>query len=950
MKSIFKLLSPEIQSILKKQNVLDPTEPQKKSFSHLIKGKNVLLIAPTGLGKTESAILPIFQNFLRFKKEKPGLFDKNNKGIFILYITPLRALNRDMLRRTVEMGKTLGIDISVRHGDTSKSERARQSKNPPDMLITTPETFQIMFTGKRLRKHLDSVRWVVVDEIHELAGDERGAQLSVGLERLYEIVTENNHIFQRIGLSATVGTPSEVARFLGGFEKDEFRQVEIIKVDATKLIDISVEIPVVKKTDYHSAKKLKIEPFSFASLRRCKELIDKHTSTLLFINTRDGAEILSSRFRLWQKDLNIGIHHGSLSKIARVEAEDDFKKGSLKSLICTSSLELGIDVGNTDFVIQYSSPREVKRILQRVGRSGHKIGKTSKGLIIATTPEDLAESLVIARKALSGEIEEIRVRRNPLSVLTNQIISIALEYGQINPEKIFKIIKRSYPFYKIQEDLFKQVIAQLKNQRCIWIDEKGNIVKRTNSRNYFLDNISMIPDEKTYMVIDISTRKKIGKLDERFILNTGFEGSTFILKGIPWIVVKVEEEEILVSQSKEIGNVPSWRGEDIPIPFEVAIEVGTLRKLALNKNNLEKYPCKKNSFEKLIKHVQNQKKQGFIIPDDKNITFDVEDKTVVINACYGTKVNETLGRLISAILSQLIGESIGINSDAYRINLELPGRIPVKKIIDILNDTKPETLHYLIRTISKNSTYIRGELVHVARKFGAIKKDFDFKHVGSKKLFTLFDNSLIFDETVDKIIWERMDIENTQKVLKEIQSGKIKIHVQKISPISLAGLETIRGLMVPKRADRSILMALKKRLEETEITLVCINCYHSWDKTVDRVDEKPKCAKCGAIKIAVLRRYNKKLVKILRKKDLTDEELKEYKRLHKNASLVLIYKKPAILALVGRGIGPDTASRILRKYNIYDIEKSEEIQIRFLRDILTAELNYAKTRGFWDNN
>jgi len=209
---------------------------------------------------------------------------------------------------------------------------------------------------------------------------------------------------------------------------------------------------------------------------------------------------------------------------------------------------------------------------------------------------------------------------------------------------------------------------------------------------------------------------------------------------------------------------------------------------------------------------------------------------------------------------------------------------------------------------------------------------------------------LIFDEAVDKLIWDRMDIENTQKILKEIQDEKIKIHVQRMSPISLAGLETIRGLMVPQRADRSILMALKRRLEETEITLVCTNCNHSWDKTVGRASERSKCAKCGAIKIAVLRRYNKKLAKILRKKNLTDEETKEYKRLHKNASLVLSYGKLALLTLVGRGIGPDTAARILRKYNVQDIKNSEELQIKFLREILKAELNYAKTRGFWDNN
>jgi len=270
-------------------------------------------------------------------------------------------------------------------------------------------------------------------------------------------------------------------------------------------------------------------------------------------------------------------------------------------------------------------------------------------------------------------------------------------------------------------------------------------------------------------------------------------------------------------------------------------------------------------------------------------------------------------------------------------------------IKDILLKTKPETLWYLLNTILKNSTYIRWQLVHVARKFGAIKKDFDFKNIGAKKLFTIFENSLILDEAIDKIIWDRMDIENTQKILKEIQEEKIKIHIQGLSPISLAGLETIRGLMVPQRADRSILMALKKRLEDTNIVLVCVNCNKSWSTVVRRVDDKPKCPNCGAIKISVLGRRTKGLAKLLTKKQKTKEEEKELRRLHKNASLTLSYGKPAVLVLVGRGIGPDTASRILRKYNISELLKSEEHQIKLLRDILKAELTYARTRGFWDN-
>jgi len=948
MESTFDVLDQRLRDLLSANNIQHPTEPQRKAIPAILQGGHVLLIAPTGLGKTEAALLPIFHEFL---KRSVSPQEKKEKGISIVYITPLRALNRDMLRRTFEWGKQLGIHVAVRHGDTSESERVKQAKTPPDMLITTPETLQILFTGKRIRRHLSTVQWVVVDEVHELAGDERGAQLAVGLERLFELTTQAGHAFQRIGLSATVGLPQEVARYLGGKEHKMFRPVTILEIDVTKHIDIQVEMPVVKSQDYPSAQRLSIEPMSFALLRRCKELIEGHTSTLLFINTRDGAEILASRFHVWHEDMKIGVHHGSLSKHARIESENEFKNGTLKALICTSSLELGIDVGDTDFVIQYNSPREVTRIVQRVGRSGHRVGRTSKGMILATNPEDLSESLVIARRALAGQLEKMSVRQNPLSVLSNQLISLALEYGRIPIKKAFEIVTRAYPFHTLPWKTFEAVVHQLKAQRTVWLEEEHNelyLVKRMNSRHYFLDNISMIPDEKTYPVIDISTRKSIGTLDERFVLSSGFEGEKFILRGRPWVIIKREEHELLVSPIKEIGNVPTWVGEDIPVPFEVAQEVGTLRRLARENNTISQYPSDVDSLKKFIEYITYQKDQGFIVPDERTITLDVEEKTIVINACFGTKVNETLGRLVSAVLAQSIGESIGINSDSYRINLELPGRIPPERVKDILMTTKPDTLEYLLKTILRNSTYLRWQLVHVARKFGALRKGFDYKNIGIRRLSSLFEQSLIFEEALDKLMWDRMDIDHTARILQKIQNSEITVHIQGLSPIALAGFETIRGLMVPQRADRTILMALKKRLEDADITMACTNCHHSWNTFAGRAPMQPRCPRCGAIKIAVLRRYNKDTAKLLSKKHRTAEENREVKRLYKNASLVLSYGRFAILALVARGIGPDTAARILGRYNKLELTKSEELEIKFLRDILQAELQYARTRGFWD--
>src|SRR5947199_36445 len=266
---------------------------------------------------------------------------------------------------------------------------------------------------------LDAVKALGIDEIHELASDERGAQLAVGLERLRDLTGRE---FQRIGLSATVGTPDEVGAFLAGVD----RPVEIIRVRMPKGMRIRVEMPNPVKEDSEIAERLRVQPGQATALRRCYELIKEHQATLFFVNTRDTAEFLSSRLPAWYADTGIGVHHGSLSKDVRVQMEDEFKASRLRALVCTSSLELGIDVGSADFVLQYNSPREVSRLVQRIGRSGHGVGEVSDGVILATHEDDVAEACAIARRALSEEIEDLVVRKDNRSVLANKLVALAV--------------------------------------------------------------------------------------------------------------------------------------------------------------------------------------------------------------------------------------------------------------------------------------------------------------------------------------------------------------------------------------------------------------------------------------------------------------------------------------------------------------------------------------------
>ncbi|MDD1770351.1 MAG: DEAD/DEAH box helicase [Methanomassiliicoccales archaeon] len=912
---VFELLDPRIKKFLSNMNIREPTGPQRMAIPHILKGEHTLVVAPTGIGKTEAAMLPIFHQLLQTQ----------GPGIKVIYVTPLRALNRDLLRRLEDFGKALGLDVAVRHGDTPQSERMRQSRKAPDVLITTPETLQVMFAGKRLRTHLANVRFFVIDEIHELAEDERGAQLAVAMERVVNEAGE----FQRIGLSATVGTVEEVAKYLGG----PSRKVTISRSHIAKDMKLTVQAPRVTDKDRDLAGTLMSDPQMIACMRRCRQLIDHHRSTLLFVNTRDTAEALAARYHVWDEKFAVGVHHGSLSKETRIEMEENFKKEVLKGLICTSSLELGIDIGSADFAIQYNSPRQVVRLVQRMGRAGHSVGAKSEGCIVASTPDEIAESMVITRKAMHEEIEPLRVRMNPLTVLANQIVAMAMT-GAVGIEDAYRTVTRSYPFHSLLREAFDSVLDQLSHIGLVFIAPE-QYRRSSRGMRYFYDNISMIPDERSFKIRDLSTRKIVGQLDESFVISFAEPFATFITRGRSWRVIEVKEDEVLVEQVKEIGSIPSWTGEDLPVPYDVAMEVGRLRR----KEGYADYQANTESVERLKSYLAEQRSEAKM-PSDELITLEVGKRLLILNMCFGSKVNETLSRLLSVLLTARIGESIGVHTDPYRIMLELPRDLKPSLVIDTLKSIKAENVEGLVRLVIRNSSHLRWRFVHVAKKFGAVEKDADYQSINFNRLFEAYDQTPLYEEAVNRVLWEDLDLEGTARVVGEIADGKLEFEISPLTPIGRAGLQHSRELIAPQRADHRILMALRNRLEDEMMTMTCLNCQTQWRLRVREAPRTIVCAKCGGRMIAALAPYERENVALLKKKKLTEEEEKEVRRIYKNASLVNKHGRKALLTLAGRGVGPDTAGRVLSGF--YDDEDE------FLRDILSAEITYARTKRFWD--
>jgi len=881
------ILHSELLQALKDIGIDSLNDLQKIAIPRVLQGEDLLIVAPTGSGKTECAVIPILHKMLSNKDRC--------EGITFVYITPLRALNRDILRRLHLLAEKLGFSIAVRHGDTLEGERRKQSTKPPHILITTPETFQILFLGKRLRNALKNVKYVVIDEIHELADSERGAQLSVALARLKELTT-----FQIIGLSATIRNVKDVAKYFG--------ISEVLVWKGEKMY----EYYVIKSDDI---------------IKVIKDIVESHRSALIFVNTRQAAEALGLKLK---EVLDVEVHHGSLSRETRVEAEQKFSKGELKALICTSSMELGIDIGHVDVVIQFNSPREVSRLVQRVGRSGHKVYEISKGYIVTLDFDDILESWAIIKRAEAGEIEEINLHEMCLDVLANQICSIALEYREIDAEKCYEIIKKAYPFRMLEYEQFLEICEFLSNDSVIRFD--GTLIKPTRkTRRYFYDNISMIPDERKFKVVDITSGKTIGYLDEVFVYS--FEGSIFAMKGELWRIISINDV-IRVEPVEGEGVIPSWVGEEIPVPFEVAQDVGRLRRWIANllssMKREEVIEILRKEFRtndgacKVVVDILEKQIKDFIVPTDNHITIEEGNGMVVMNCCFGHKVNETLGRIIALLLSARRGISIGVEIDPYRIKL-----IPAKaeEVLEILKTIEPESVEFLAERALLDTKLLQWKIVHCARKFGYLSKSTDVARINLKNLVMKLKDTPIYKEAVREIFFEKMDVNRTKEAIGRIRSGKIKVSIQKLSPISTSHIQ-LTDLLTPSKPTKAIIEVFKKRIEEEECIFYCLNCGCTI-RTKVKLIKDTQCIRCKSRLVACINGRRK---------------IEEFSKieLFRIANLVMCYGKKAIYALNTYGVGVETATKILSKPYRNDEE--------FFSELLEAEKRFIRTRKFWNKD
>jgi ATP-dependent Lhr-like helicase len=955
LKNAFGLLVKPVRRLVEQKEFLKPTEPQERTIPLILEGKNVLLISPTATGKTEAAFLPVLSMLLQGQQGVPG--------IKVLYITPLRALNRDMLDRLEWWCNNLDIKLAVRHGDTETKERVRQARSPPDILITTPETLQAILPGWIMRQHLQRLRWVIVDEVHEMADSKRGSQLALALERLRSMTGVD---FQMIGLSATIGSPEKVAQFLVG----RGRSVEIVRVPVARMMRLKILYPVPDDEDLRLASQLYTHPEVAARLRIIREYISKHKSVLLFTNTRAIAEVLASRFKVWDIDFPVSIHHGSLAKPSRIAAERGLKSGALKGLVCTSSLELGIDVGSIDLVIQYMSPRQATRLIQRVGRSGHRIGRMADGIIVALDSDDTLEALAVAKKALREELEPVDIPRKPYDVLAHQIAGLLLRNRRLEFGQILDVFGNAFPYEDLTVEDVEKVLKYMHQRfpRLAWVSfEDKAVLKPRQSKalfEYYFGNLSMIPEEKQFLVIDSTSDSAVGVLDEAFMAEYGKPGTKFIIRGSPWIIEHVSEEKVHVKPVDDpTGAIPSWIGEEIPVPFTIAQEVGAIRGFVEKEMNegfsseeiatrlSEEYPSDKDAILRALKETVEHVLAGFPVPNEKRIVVEDWEDFVLIQVNFGSLTNRALAQLLGQLLSDRVGHGVVVQHDPYRIFVQTVGAANAAQVVSLFSEMCGMSEHavrdMLTLAVVKTGLFKR-RMVHVARRFGALEKWADFSSVSLQRLVKSFEGTPIYEEALKEVFTKDLDLDNLVRVLGRIRDGEIV--VQKIetggnaSPVARLGIERMSmktDLIPPERMRAVLVESAKARLLDETSGFLCTNCWGYVEMLKPRdLPDRPKCPRCGSYAIGLLRVEEDKIVPLVEKKGEKLGKFEEKLKQHALQSSRLIEKfgKPAAVALSARKVQASDVEGVL--------EKERKLTDKFYELVLEAERK-AISKRFW---
>ena len=681
----------------------EPTEAQRQAWPAIARGEDVLLSAPTGSGKTLAAFL---WGLDRLVAEPSPEGERRTR---LVYVSPLKALSYDIERNLRAPLKGIGgdVQVAIRTGDTPQKARQAMLRTPPDVLITTPESLYLMLTS-RAREVLRDAQWVIVDEIHAVAQTKRGAHLALTLERLERLA--GRHV-QRIGLSATQRPLDEVGRFLSGPR----RACTLVDTGIRKPLDLEIRVPVEDMREPSAPDPnepgtgtaagggdlagIGVEPLSslgdgdLSATRRSiwpaiypelLELVRAHRSTIVFVNSRRGAERLAVRLN----ELAGGddgpaeiarAHHGSLAREERLVVEELLKSGDLPCLVATSSLELGIDMGAVDLVLQVESPKSVTRGLQRIGRAGHGVGEVSKGRIFPKFRADLLECAVVAKRMRDGEIEHTVVPRNPLDVLAQQIVAIAASDDEdVSVPELHELVKRAYPYSDLSRELLDNVLDMLDGRypseefselrpRIVWDRVNDTIRARAGSRQLAVTNAGTIPDRGLFGV-HLPDGRRVGELDEEMVYEAR-PGQTFMLGASTWRIEEITRDRVIVTPAPGApGALPFWRGDSVGRPVELGRAIGEFSRCAVDQEPsdlVRTHDLDERAAKNLVTYLREQREATRVVPSDTTVVVErfrdeIGDWRLCVLSPFGGRVHAAWGLALSA----RIRDEHGLEADA----------------------------------------------------------------------------------------------------------------------------------------------------------------------------------------------------------------------------------------------------------------------------------------------
>src|SRR4051794_34248539 len=662
-----------------------PTAVQEQAWPAIATGEHVLISAPTGSGKTLAAFLWSLDRLAATPRA-----EDDTTGIRVVYVSPLKALSYDVERNLQAPLIGIGADLKVgiRTGDTPQKERAQMRRTPPDVLITTPESLYLMLTSQA-RDVLRDVEAVIVDEIHAVASTKRGAHLALTLERLSAlVVAEHGRDPQRIGLSATQNPLEEVGRFMVGPQ----RTCRIVDAGVRKPLDIRIQVPVesmVEPEQSAPADPLEPTPGGTEATRKSiwpamypqlLELVQAHRSTIIFVNNRRGAERLALRLNELADAEIARAHHGSLAREERLVVEEQLKAGQLPCLVATSSLELGIDMGAVDLVLQVESPKSVSRGLQRIGRAGHSVGDVSKGRIFPKFRADLLECAVVVKLMREGKIEPTVVPRNPLDVLCQQIVAIAAsaEPDAVAVDELYALVTRAHSYAELSRELLENVLDMLDGRypsqefgelrpRIVWDRLAGTIRARKGARQLAVTNAGTIPDRGLFSVV-LPDGRRVGELDEEMVYEAR-PGQTFLLGASTWRIEDIGRDRVTVSPAPGApGAVPFWKGDGVGRPKELGREIGAFSRWAVDQTAeaLERdYDLDALAAKNLLDFLAEQQAATRVVPSDRTIVVErfrdeIDDWRLCVLSPYGGRGHPAW----ALALSTRIRDVFGLESDA----------------------------------------------------------------------------------------------------------------------------------------------------------------------------------------------------------------------------------------------------------------------------------------------